>query len=268
MDYIKTKDEFSMFKYDGIQAMRIGRLDYAMECFERALAIQDDIETRQFYARALISTNDLEGAIEELENIRTAEPDNTDNLILLADLYFQTEDYEKTEEVCNAALELDASLAAPHCILGQRYFSTQDFINAVAQSTLAITAHEDYYDAYFLRAKVLHTMAQFEEASKDIDVVLAHAEDNDEVTLLKAMISEGQEKNKEAEEYYRKTIELNPFASDAYLHLGALMMKLGRKKEAEELAKEAMEYAPDAMEGINGEYTNWEEVVKGNNPFS
>lgn len=268
MDYIKTKDDFSMFKYDGIQAMRIGRLDYAMECFERALAIQDDVETHQFYARALISTNNLEGAIEELEAIRSAEPNDTDNLILLADLYFQTDNNEKTDELCNAALEIDSTLSMPHYILGKRYFAVQDYINAVAQSTLAITAQEDYYDAYFLRARILSTMSQYAEADKDIDEVLSHTDENDEVMLLKAMICEGLEKNNETEEYYRKTIEQNPFASDAYLRLGALMMKLGRKKEAEELAKEAMEYAPDAMEGINGEYTNWEEAVKGNNPFA
>lgn len=268
MDYIKTKDDFSMFKYDGIQAMRLGRLDYAMECFERALAIQDDVETHQFYANALISTDDIEGAIEELELIRRAEPENTENLMLLAELCFQTEDYDRTEQFCDEALGIDSTLSAPHHTLARKAFAQGDLINAVAQSTMAITAREDYYDAYLFRATVLHAMGQDCEAEKDIDVVLSHNEESDETTLLKAQIEEGLGKDKEAEEYFRKTIDLNPFSSDAYLRLGALMMRLGRKKEAEELAKEAMEYAPQAMNGINGNYTNWEEAVKGNNPFA
>lgn len=268
MDYIKTKDDFSMFKYDGIQAMRMGRLDYAMECFERALAINDDVETHQYYANALISADDIEGAVEELEYVRTSQPQDTENLMLLSELCFQIEDYERTQQYCDEALVIDPTLAIPHHTLAKMAFAQNDAINAVAQSTMAISAKDDYYDAYFFRATVLHSMGQYEEAEKDIDVVLANSEENDETSLLKARISQALGKDEEAEKYFRSTIELNPFSSEAYMDLGALMMKLGRKDEAEQLAKEAMEYAPQAMEDINGNFTNWEQAVKGNNPFA
>lgn len=262
MDYIKTKDDFSMFKYDGVQAMRIGRLDYAIECFERALAIQDDSETHRFYAQALISSNDLEGAEEELELVRKAEPENLDNLIGLADLYFQTESYEKVNEICNEALNIDASLCMPHYILAKSCFAQKDFINAIAQVTMSISAKDDFYDAYTLRCRILCAMQQYAEAEKDIDIVLENTEEDDETLLLKAEICDSLNKANEAEELYKKVIEYNPFVPDAYLKLGALMMRQGRKKEAEELAKEAMEYAPQAMDDINGEFTNWEQKMK------
>lgn len=270
MDYIKTKDDFSMFKYDGIQAMKIGRLDYAMECFERALAIKDDVETHQYFAQALVSANDLEGAIEELECIREAEPENTNILTSIAELSFQIEDYEKMDEACAKALELNPALAMPHYLLAKKAFAKKEYIDAIAQTTLAISAEEVpekktedvLYDAYILRCKTLLEMGQFAEAEKDIDKVLSQTEEMDETILLKAEICDGLGKNDEAEKAYRQVIELNPFMSDAYLKLGALMMKLGRKKEAEELAKEAMEYAPETMDDINGEYTNWEQKMK------
>lgn len=262
MDYIKTKDDFNMFKYDGVQAMRIGRLDYAIECFERALAIRDDNETHQFYAQALIASDDLEGAIEELEFIHTSDPENTSNLVALADLYYQTENYDKLEEVCNQALNIQPDAPIPHYFLAKKMFIHKDYINAIAQVTMSITADNEYYEAYILRCKILCDMHQFADAEKDIDIVLRHTDENDETLLMKADICNYLGKDNEAEENYRKVIEFNPFVSDAYLKLGTLMMKLGRKKEAEELAKEAMEYAPQSIEEINGEFTNWEQKMK------
>ena len=55
-----AKNQFDVFKYDGIQAQRIGKMDYALECYKRALAIQDDTETRVIYASALMSMDNLE----------------------------------------------------------------------------------------------------------------------------------------------------------------------------------------------------------------
>ena len=270
MDYIKTKDDFSMFKYDGIQAMRIGNLDFAMDCFDRALAIQDDAETHKYYAQALVTVSDLEGAIEELECVRTLEPENVENLIQLADLYFQTENYGKSEETCNIALQADSSLALPHYILAKVSHARKDFINAVAQATLAITTADEFYDAYELRCRILVEMEQFAEAEKDIDVVLEHTSDNDEALMLKAGICEHLGKMDEAEKCYHNVIDLNPFIPDAYFRLGTLMMTQGRKDEAEKLAKEALEFAPEAIDGINGEFTNWEQKMKEtykSNPF-
>ena len=36
---------FDMFKYDGVKAARMGQHDYAVKCYNEALAIHDDLET-------------------------------------------------------------------------------------------------------------------------------------------------------------------------------------------------------------------------------
>ena len=51
----KTPEEnkeknFDILKYDGIRAMRIGKLAYALKCFEEATAIKEDLETMQHQA--------------------------------------------------------------------------------------------------------------------------------------------------------------------------------------------------------------------------
>jgi hypothetical protein len=36
---------FELFKYDGLRAQRMRRVDYAIKCFTEALAIEEDFET-------------------------------------------------------------------------------------------------------------------------------------------------------------------------------------------------------------------------------
>ena len=40
-----AKKNFEIFKYDGLRAQRMGRPDYAIKCFNEALAIEEDFET-------------------------------------------------------------------------------------------------------------------------------------------------------------------------------------------------------------------------------
>ena len=62
----KNKD-FDILKYDGIRALHINKVDYAIRCFEKALEIKDDVETMEFLAHAYIAVNDHKAAIDILE---------------------------------------------------------------------------------------------------------------------------------------------------------------------------------------------------------
>ena len=42
---------FDIFKYDGMRAQRMGRADYAIKCFQEALALQEDFETMGYLVR-------------------------------------------------------------------------------------------------------------------------------------------------------------------------------------------------------------------------
>ncbi len=46
------KRTFEILKYDGIRAQRMGKLPYAIKCFEEAVAINDELETLSLLATA------------------------------------------------------------------------------------------------------------------------------------------------------------------------------------------------------------------------
>ena len=258
----QKKNQFDVFKYDGIQAQRIGKLEYALECFRRALELQDDMETRLIYANALVSANDLEGAIEQLEKVRETAPDNKEVLLNLAELYFQSEQYEQMEAVCNDALKLDESESATHYLLAKMYKAKGDMINAVAQCTLAISKQEEpFAEAYYLRAQLLMEMRQYTEAEADVDAILQLDEENDEYLMLKGECCEALQKPEEAKECYTKVKTINPYVTNAYLRLGAILMAEGKKDEAAKIVEEGLQLAPEELKNVNGEYSNVEQEM-------
>ena len=46
------KKNFEILKYDGIRARHMGKLPYAIKCFEEAVAINDEMETLTLLANA------------------------------------------------------------------------------------------------------------------------------------------------------------------------------------------------------------------------
>lgn len=260
----QKQNQFDVFKYDGIQAQRIGKIDYALECFRRALDLQDDTETRIIYANTLIANDDLEAGAEQLEKVREKNPENISVLLTLADLYFQLEQYEQMETLCNAALQVDDSVAATHYLLAKMYKAKGDMINAVAQCTLAITKQQDapYADAYYLRAQLLMEMQQYTEAEADVDAVLQLDEENDEYLMLKGECCEALQKPEEAKECYLKVKELNPYITKAYIRLGAILMAEGKKDEAAKIVEEGLQLAPEELKNVNGEYSNVEQEMR------
>lgn len=264
----KKQNQFDVFKYDGIQALNIHQTDYAIACFEHALEIQEDNETRQYYVKALLSNDNTDEAIAQLEILAKNQPEEPLNLLTLAELYLQQEKYDKVDEACDKCIQIDDTLAMPHYIKAKKYNITKDLINAVAQSTIAITKKPDMLEAYKLRAEILVAMQQYAEAEADIDYILTsmqtdNIEDIDyEILLLKADICHALTKDEEAKTYYNKVISFNPYATKAYLKLGEILMKEGKNKEAASIVEEGLKYAPEEVQGITGNFTNFEDKMR------
>ena len=67
---------FDVLKYDGVRALRSGELSYAIQCFEHALELQEDLETRDYLSQAYIQSDNLPQACEQLQKLADAQPEN------------------------------------------------------------------------------------------------------------------------------------------------------------------------------------------------
>ncbi len=237
----KERNNFDVLKYDGAQALRMGKTDYAVACFVRAIGIRDDEETRRWLAAAYMQTYRLEDAAEQYASLCALDAANASYPLALADVLFQLERYEEMERACGAALAIDGRLAMPRHLLAKGAKAQGQDERAVQEATAALAVRDDYAEARLLRAEAYAALQRYAEAEQDVERLLQAGAVADEVLLLKAAICGKQGKYGEAASFYREAIAQNPFIPSAYAGLRDVCRLMGDDAAAERAMADAVE---------------------------
>lgn len=295
-----NKKNFEILKYDGIRAQRMGKLPYAIKCFEEAVAIEDEMETLSLLTTAYTQANRLDDARITLDRMAVKDPEQVNTFLSLAGICYMQEDYEGMNEACQKALALDSKNPLTFYLAAKAAVGMKDEITAIAMLTKAVVIKEDYTEAYQLRAEVLWGMKQAKDAAEDIEKLLSLDPNDEQALLLKGEILAATEEQEQAQEYFNQVLSLNPFNEKAYLLLGELHLSCkdldkaiaiydeaieinpnfakayhergrikllsGDKDGSVEDMKKAIELAPESEANINGEYNNYDNMTK-NVPF-
>ena len=72
----ETEREVDVLKTDGRRALQMGQAEFAVKCFEKALQLKDELETRDYLAQALIRDDRLDEAMQQLSILHEAQPEN------------------------------------------------------------------------------------------------------------------------------------------------------------------------------------------------
>ena len=236
---------FDILKYDGIRAMNIGKLTYAIKCFEEATSIREDLETMQHQANCYTRVNRMDDARSILVRITELAPEQPLVFQSLASLCYIQEDYKAMNEACQKALAIDADNAATYFLAAKAAIGLQNGIQAIAMLTRAIVLNDEFVEAYLLRAEVLLTMRQIKDAEADIDKLLEINDEDENALLLKAEILATTHAEEQAVELMDKVLALNPFNQKAYLLKGAYLLAKGEHDAAIGIYNEALEINPD-----------------------
>ena len=297
----KTEEEknFDILKYDGIRAMRIGKLTYALKCFEEATAIQEDLETMQHQANTYIRVNRMDDARRLMNRMTEIASDQPLVFQSLASLCYMQEDYKGMDEACRKALALNDQDPATYFLSAKAAVGLSNGIQAIAMLTKAIMLNEEFVEAYQMRAEILWTMRQAKDANEDIEKLLSMNPEDENALLLKGEILAVSGKEEKALELIDQVLALNPFSEKAYIlkgsyflakqafdkalgvydealeinpnfaqayhERGRVKLAKGDKQGSMEDMKRAIELSPENGANINGEYNNYEQ--QKNIPF-
>ena len=300
----KTPEEnkeknFDILKYDGIRAMRIGKLTYALKCFEEATAIKEDLETMQHQANTYVRMNRMDDARQLMVRMTELAPDQPLVFQSLASLCYMQEDYPAMNEACQKALALNDQDPSTYFLSAKAAVGLNNGIQAIAMLTKAIMLNEEFVEAYQMRAEILWTMRQAKDANEDIEKLLSMNPEDENALLLKAEIIAVSGAEEQALEIIDQVLALNPFCEKAYLlkgsyflvkqafdkaiavydeaiemnanfaqayhERGRVKLAMGDKKGSMEDMKRAIELAPENGANISGEYNNYEQ--QKNIPF-
>ena len=147
--------KFDLMKYDGVKAMKMGQFEYALRCFDEALKLKDDSEIRDYLSRVFIRLDRLDEALEQLQLMAVAEPDNTDVKLQMAHVCYMKEDYAAMSDAVEQALAVNGDLPQAHFMYAQSALKQGDVINGIARLTKAVALDDNYADARLLRAQTL-----------------------------------------------------------------------------------------------------------------
>ena len=297
----KTEEEknFDILKYDGIRAMRIGKLTYALKCFEEATALKEDLETMQHQANVYIRVNRMDDARKLMERMTEIAADQPLVFHSLASICYMLEDYKAMNEACQKALALNDQDPSTYFLSAKAAVGLNNGIQAIAMLTKAIMLNEEFVEAYQMRAEILWTMRQAKDANEDIEKLLSMNPEDENALLLKAEIMAVSGAEEQALEIIDQVLALNPFCEKAYLlkgsyflvkqafdkaiavydeaiemnanfaqayhERGRVKLTMGDKKGSMEDMKRAIELAPENGANISGEYNNYEQ--QKNIPF-
>ena len=297
----KTEEEknFDILKYDGIRAMRIGKLTYALKCFEEATAIQEDLETMQHQANTYIRVNRMDDARQLMNRMTEIASDQPLVFQSLASLCYMQEDYKGMDEACRKALVLNDQDPATYFLSAKAAVGLSNGIQAIAMLTKAIMLNEEFVEAYQMRAEILWTMRQAKDANEDIEKLLSMNPEDENALLLKGEILAVSGEEEKALELIDQVLALNPFSEKAYIlkgsyflakqafdkalgvydealeinpnfaqayhERGRVKLAKGDKQGSMEDMKRAIELSPENGANINGEYNNYEQ--QKNIPF-
>lgn len=262
----QEEKNFEVLKHDGIAALNQQHNEYAVKCFRKALELKDDLEIHEYLSMALIGNNELQPALEELDIVSKARPEDIDVLLRMAQVAFMLEDYNTMDEICERAQAIGPDDPRVSYLRARACVGQGQFINAIALLTKAITDADKqqgtdatkvsapFIEAYLLRGQTLLNMGDYPTACKDADSILHNNADHEDALMLKARCLSRLHKEKEAEEYYTKVITVNPFNTDAFKERGLVRLQLGDKTGAEEDARALLDIAPDEATKVNGEF--------------
>lgn len=246
---------FDRLKYDGVKAVRTGQYVIAIKCLKAALEINDDLETRDYLAQALVRNGELLPAYEQLQKLAEAQPDNQAIFEQMANVAYMMEDYVAMSHACEKAILIDNTNPRVHYLYAKACIGQEDMINAIAMLTKAIALKPDFADAYLLRGQTLLGMGDRKGAREDMEHLLADYPEQEDVLMLKARIERAEGKSDEAIVTYTKVTDVNPFAIEAFKERGQVKYDKGDMAGAKEDLQKVLEIDPDRAADISGEYS-------------
>lgn len=231
--YYKTKSEFSKAIEDAQMAIQIDNKDY-----------DSYLELADLY----LITNQIQGTINTLNLILAAKPNHIEANLKMAELNLMFKRYDAAVQSANNVLNSDPYNSKAHFIKGFTFKEYGDTTKAISSFLEAVKQDPDFYNA-FVELGIL-----FRE--KNDPIAVTYFKNAIEVDQSKtdsyynlAIYYQKNDMLNEAQEVYRRLIEIKPDFPYSYFNMGFILLEISRTPdEAAPYFSKAIQYKPDYYE--------------------
>jgi tetratricopeptide (TPR) repeat protein len=164
--------------------------------------------------------------------------------------YERIGDLDKALELHKKSLDYaDAGTPYPHALtfynIGVIYYYKQEYGKAVNYLNQALKAYPEYEKARYNMVLALIAAGQWDEAVKNIDLLLSKRADHRDYQNIKGFILLKRGRINESLPYFQRALILEPNLKSAVVNAGVNLSLLGRYGPAEQVLRHAALMAPD-----------------------
>lgn len=206
---------------DGDLEFAEGRLDQAIESYQRAIEIDPTIDVPYIrQSRILVYTRDTAAALARAEKAVLLDPANPENLAYYCRALDWEAQYSAAYDACTCASELDPTYAEAYAFLSEVFADQGDWFSAREAAQQAIDANFQSMDAHHNMGYAWEVQGRYAEAVKFYENAIKLAP-----KLAPNYVSAGRAYYwlgdfEAATDRFKRAIKLSPFDPAAYYHLG------------------------------------------------
>ena len=242
---------FETLRDDGLRALQIGQVEYAVKCFTTALQYEENSTTMRHLAESYVMIRDGEKALALLERLHEEDPENVDYPIIATQAAEIAEQYDTMERYARMAIEIDPNNETGLYMLGHCLFLKKQYADAEECFTQLLATSEEFSNVRQQRINCRIEEEKYNEALEDIAYMTNHASATEDTYIAKGNILLKQGEYEAAADAYKEALTLNPFNMAAPLKLAETSLSQAHPDEALAYLDEAISMQENFAEAYN-----------------
>lgn len=203
------------------------------------------------------SVNQTGNAKQALEKAIEADPQNTEAMLKLAELYLYVKKYQESIDYINMALKVDQYNARGYFMKGMNYKEIGDTAKAVSSMETAVEQDPQYYAAY-VQLGLLHAAKKNPLAESYYNNALRVKPNSKEVIYNKGKFYQDMQNHEAALATYNQLLQLDPAHKYAHFNIGVIQLEQKAYEEALKHFDTAIQIDPQYKEAFYGRGVTYE----------
>jgi tetratricopeptide (TPR) repeat protein len=211
-----------------------------------------DAKVRKNYIQLLILKNRLEEAAKIDDEILKINPQDSDGLILRAQIKLRQGRPSEAVTALQDVLPRDPDNAAAHFQLGVAFDQLGDQSRAASEWREAVRLRPDFLDAHRSLAGVSIAKGDWNALSQTAATIISLQPGAPDGYVFQAIAQANLKRPEQAESSIEKAIEVAPKNPLGYIQLGALRASQSKFADAEKAYRQALDLSPESADALAG----------------
>ncbi len=235
----KVKPYLTLAKFYDI----IGKTENALAFYEKAIIIDpENISAMQALARYQYKNKNLDAAEKQVSEIMEQRPEFYPAKMLQSEILIFKKEFEKAMQILTLLEKEEPNAPRVHYFKGMCHIGLGDPNQAAASVEKAVELRPGELKAHLLLADIYFQQRSFDLAVNQASEVLKLNDSTQRALMIRANSQLALKKYKEAEQDYKKMIEIGPDDPAGYYYLAYLKSSMKQYDKAEDLLEKAYSF--------------------------